>query len=880
MKFRHTLAASVALIPVALLSTPAFAQSTGSVDFEDEIVVTGARATDVAGIQSPDTSKAKSVLGQEVIARQNPGQTILDTINMVPGVTFTNNDAYGSSGGQLSIRGFSADRISLTFDGVPLNDSGNYAIYSNQQLDPELIEQVNVNLGSTDVDSPTAAATGSTVNYRTMVPTEEFGVKLSGSAGEYKFFRIFGLVNTGEFTPWGTRAFFSASTASNDNPFNNYGRVRKKQFNGRLWQPLGDNGDFVSVSGHYNENRNNFFGSVPLRLDANRVVGSGSGNRFPLNNDEREYNINYPCTLGATVRPGVVDVQPTCGNEFDRRYNPSNTGNIRGASKFTLAEGLVLTVDPSYQYVKANGGGTVTANEGFRDINPAGTPAVGTCGTVAGVINPTLTCSTGYLAGQPYFGRDLNGDGDLLDRVLMLAPSQTQTHRYGVITNLRWDINDSHTVRVGFTYDRARHRQTGEVGLLQENGEPFDVFPVNDPQKDVTGSILQKRDRLSYAILTQVSGEYRGEWADGRLITTIGIRAPFFKRDLNNYCFTSSDTGFVECFGGATDPRNATYAALNPTIQGPQQRVLKYDDILPNIGLLFKPNEQMSVFANYSKGLQVPGTDALYNAFFFPANTPSARPDPETTDNFDLGVRYRTSKIQAQVSGWFTKYDNRLASAFDEETQRNLYRNLGRVDKYGIDGSIAYQPIPQLALYAFGSYMKSEIKDDVQVGACTAAQAANPAIPACTTAGQPIFAPTAGKREGGAPAYTFGGSARGMFGPFELGLTAKRTGGRNIYDTNLPICSVQPTTVAPTTCTGTIVYPAKTNAYWLVNLDARLNLEFLGLNDKTFFQVNVYNLFDTLYVGNFNSSLSQGSSAPNAQIGAPRTISGTLTVAF
>src|SRR3546814_9154127 len=77
MKFRHTLAASVALIPVALLSTPAFAQSTGSVDFDDEIVVTGSTARDVAGIQSPATSKAKSVLGQEVIARQNPGQTLL-----------------------------------------------------------------------------------------------------------------------------------------------------------------------------------------------------------------------------------------------------------------------------------------------------------------------------------------------------------------------------------------------------------------------------------------------------------------------------------------------------------------------------------------------------------------------------------------------------------------------------------------------------------------------------------------------------------------------------------------------------------------------------------------------------------------------------------
>jgi iron complex outermembrane receptor protein len=830
MKFRHTLAASVALIPVALLSTPAFAQSTGSVDFENDIVVTGSRATDVAGIQSPDTSKAKSVLGQEVIAHQNPGQTILDTINLVPGVVFTNNDAYGSSGGQLSIRGFSEDRISLTFDGVPLNDSGNYAIYSNQQLDPELIEQVNVNLGTTDVDSPTAAATGSTVNYRTMVPTEDFGVKVSGSAGEFKFFRAFGLINTGEFTPFGTRAFISASSASNDNPFNNYGRVRKKQFNARVYQPVGDNGDFVSVAGHYNVNRNNFFGSVPLRLDANRDVGSGSGDRFPLNNDEREYDINYPCTVSQTATPGAADLTNGCGTEFDRRYNPSNTGNIRGASRFTLTDGIVLTVDPSYQYVKANGGGTVNARER---------------------LNNGLS---GYIGGRPYFGMDLNGDGDLLDEVSMLAPSQTRTDRYGVIANLRWDINDAHTIRVGFTYDRARHRQTGQVGLLQLNGEPFTVFPMDDPQSDVTGAVLQKRDRLSYAILSQVSGEYRGEFMDGALVATLGIRAPFFKRDLNNYCFTTSDTGFVDCFGKG-DPRNAVYAAANPTVQGPQQRVLKYDDVLPNVGLLFKPSNQMSVFANYSKGLQVPGTDALYNAFFFAPDTPSARPEPETTDNFDLGVRYRTGQIQAQVSGWFTKYDNRLASAYDPVTDRNLYRNLGRVDKYGIDGSIAWQPMPEFSLYAFGSYLKSKIKDDVQSGV--------------DGNGDPIFTPTAGKREAGAPAYTYGASARGNLGPVELGLTAKRTGGRYLYDTNLPVIFG-----------GDTVYPAKTNAYWLVNLDARLGLEFLGLNDQTFFQVNVYNLFDKLYVGRYTSSLTQGSSAPNAQIGAPRTISGTLTVGF
>ena len=585
-----------------------------------------------------------------------------------------------------------------------------------------------------------------------------------------------------------------------------------------------------------------------------------------MNEKEREYNINFPCVTTVAATAGA-NAASSCGTEFDRRYNPSNTGNIRGASKFSFGESVTLTVDPSFQYVKANGGGTVNARERLVDILPG-----------SGVTNVA-----GYVGGRPYFGVDLNGDGDLLDEVAVLAPSQTQTRRYGVIANLRWDINEAHTVRFAYTYDRAQHRQTGQVGFLNTNGEPLDVFPVNDAATDVTGAVLQKRDRKSIALLNQVSGEYRGEFMDGNLITTVGLRAPFFKRDLNNYCFTTSVSGFVDCFGQG-NPRNATYAAANPTVQGPQQRVLKYSEVLPNVGLLFKPGGLFTVFANYSKGLQVPGTDALYNAFFFAPNTASARPRPETSDNFDLGVRYRSNNIQAQLTGWFTRYSDRLATAFDPETDRNVYRNLGRVDKYGFDGSIAWQPAPQIALYAFGSYLKSKIKDNVQAGECTAAQV-TASFQNCAAVGSPLYIITSGRREAGAPEYTYGVQGRGFIGPFDLGLTAKRTGGRYIYDNNLPI-------FAGTAATPTLAYPAKTNAYWLVNLDARLNLKFLGLNDKTFFQLNVYNLFDSLYVRNFPTGLNQGgvlgsgaltgnpAAAPFAQIGAPRTISGTINFQF
>jgi len=95
----------------------------------------------------------------------------MQSLNQMPGVNFTNNDAYGSSGGNLRIRGFDNSRISGTFDGMPINDSGNYALYTNQILDPELIERIDVNLGTTDVDTPTASATGGTVAFRSLTPS-------------------------------------------------------------------------------------------------------------------------------------------------------------------------------------------------------------------------------------------------------------------------------------------------------------------------------------------------------------------------------------------------------------------------------------------------------------------------------------------------------------------------------------------------------------------------------------------------------------------------------------------------------------------------------------------------------------------------------------
>ena len=499
--------------------------------------------------------------------------------------------------------------------------------------------------------------------------------------------------------------------------------------------------------------------------------------------------------------------------------------------------------------MKANGGGTVTGRE---QTLPNG--------------------FTGFVGNNYFFGRDLNFDGDRLDQVLLLAPSQTRTNRYGVIAGARWDINPNHAIRVSYTLDNAHHRQTGEVGRLQRNGEPYDVFPVNDPLTDLNGNPLEKRDRKSIATLNQIAGEYRGVF--GAAVVNVGLRAPFFERKLDNRCFTTSASGFVDCFHGDA-AAEAAYRAQFPTRQGPQKRTFKYDKLLPNIGLTYDFTPRIGVFANYAKGLTAPSTDNLYNSFFFAPDTEAASPKPEQTDSFDGGIRYRSSKIQAQLSAWYTKFTDRQAQAFDPELNVSVFRNLGKVDKYGLDGSVAYSPNQMFTFYAFGSVLKSKIRDNIQVGPL-------PVGVTCDSPNAPIAscAFTEGNYESGSPKYSFGGSGVGHFGPFEVGFTAKRTGPRYIFDTNVPV-------FAGPIANPTVVFGRTAPAYWLVNMDARFNLNALSPKmGKSYFQLNVYNLFDKFFVGGFSGGLSQSISGSNygnppfVSIGAPRAIMGSLNIEF
>ncbi|WP_322597078.1 TonB-dependent receptor [Sphingomicrobium arenosum] len=851
----------------------ASAQSTGSVDFDDDaIVITGTAETDVGGVEIPDTPKAKQVLDEEIIRRQRPGQSVNDIVNLVPGVSFQNNDPWGSSGGGFTIRGFTSDRISQTLDGIPLNDSGNYALYTNQQVDSEVLEEVNVNLGVTDVDSPTASAVGGTINIRTRRPAKDMGftgtvsygnVIADGSNMERHYNRVFGMVDTGDITGNGLTAFVSGSYTYYRVPWNDYGKVRKQQYNARLFQELG-NGDFISLTGHYNQNRNNFGGSVRFSALQNALEAGNKEFRFTAD------DVDGDCTI-APPTPGVADFYSDssssgdCGSEFSRRYNPSNTGNIRGSALFNLTDKLVLTLDPSFQYVKANGGGPEGLIEAPCYVRDDGRfPFCSTSDNGNQAI-------TGVIGGRYYLGRDLNGDGDILDTVAGNDPSQTRTYRYALISGLAYDINDDHRIRFAYTFDFSDHRQTGQVALMDQFGEPLDVFPVNIALETVDGFELNKRNRQSYAILNQFSTEYRGRYLNDDLTLVAGLRLPFFTRELDNRCYsTTGDAGdaFVDCVGydagqDVSDFIDARPYEIDPVtgevsgIAPPQERTLEYNELLPNVGFTYAFGDA-SVFGNYARGLSVPSTDTLYAALYYPEGDVRAEPAPETTDSFDGGLRFQNRNVQAQIAGYYTKYNNRLAVSYDPELDESITRNLGPVNKYGFDASVAYSVTPDTLLYVFGGVNESEITENVLEGrTCDADDVTDPIYFCDGGDGGVRYFATEGKREAGAPLWMIGGRVQQRFGAVELGAQAKYTGKRFANDVNT----------------------IEVDPYAVVDLDARIDLGYLGdtLGDAAL-QLNVTNLFDEGYLGYVSPSFD--SDPFFIQIGAPRAFSASLLFGF
>jgi len=871
LKLNHALCATTAMATGLLLASAALAQSTATQ--VQELVVTGSHGQpSLRGIITQvQEAKDESIVNQEYFAHQQAGQNFAQLINLLPGVNYSSEDQTGNLSGDLRIHGFDGNHIGVTIDGVPVNDTGNYAIFPGEYLTSEITDHITVNLGATSVDSPTASAVGGTVDIVTKVPTKDRELIVEPTFGSNNFSRYYVEGETGEIGPWGTRILLSANYDHADKWVGS-GTELKEGFDTRIYQPL-KGSDFISLSTSFLLEHDYFYDTSSPAQFNQPAFGVGKNNL--------DFNTQW---APPTARAGLVDTPPLGtgplinggsnpgfnqgndgfgggleGNFWALHPNPVIFGTVRGSSKFSLTDQLTFTFDPSFFYTLANGGGVFAVHEN----------------------DPRLK---GNNLTSP--GVDLNHDGDTLDTVDLYGPSNTNTQRYGLLSSILYDLDEHNHFSLGYTLDNGHHRQTGELTFIDPvTGMPASIWGGKDgfgSTKVFTadGSILRTRDRTSVALLNQVAVNYIGKFIDDRLHINLGVRDPYFKRDLNQFCYTLNGTT-VQCdsvsptlvqaalnadiaalkanpgltnavnlsqllFGTSTTVKNDPTTGL-PNFRLPFHQTLSYNKVLPNAGVTYRLTDDQSVYATYAKGFSAPKTDDLYTS------TPQTVL-PESSDSYATGWRYQNGALTTSFSAWDVDYHNRIVQSFDPtDPTLSIDRNIGEVQLYGLDLEAGATPFEHFTVYGSAEVMKTNVRSNEVVAAVN---------------GVAFALPTKGKELVLTPDVTVSSVFRYDFGWMDVGLQVKYEGKRFVDDLN------------------TVTVPDST----ISSLDARIPITWWGVQN-TYLQFNVFNLTNTRQPDRITSvtnatsvALSPTATAAAKQFfytfNAPRTLTVTLRAQF
>jgi len=564
-----------------------------------------------------DSAKARSTVTKEAMDQMAPTANALDKLKYTPGINVTSSDSTGLSGTSFTMRGMNSDQVGLSSDGIPINDSGNYAIYPNLLGDPENLAEVFATQGSSEVDGPHIGSSGGNIGLVTIRPEKDFGVFVKQSIGSNNVRKSFARLNTGDLG--GFKTWVSASHTEGDK-WKGKGTLRADKVE---WNTLFEDGNGNSTNAivKYNRQENYNYNSISKAQfqDQGRRVDYAEDTVFKGGKVSQSYKLNR---------------------------NPFETVTASVTQRFQLRDDLSLTFNP--YYVWSNGG----------SFN----------GQTANTLSSSSSTAGNY---------DLRG----LASNNYYRPSWTETWRPGMTTKLKWDINDAHSLDVGYWYERARQRQTQPFIGIKDSGAPEDIwgdYGSSDQVMDRNGATVQGRHQ--YTVTPAQKLWVQDTWlATPDLTLTGGLAYQYVERDGDN---------------------------LGSLIEKPEKRDARYHQFLPSFNAKYQVDQRNQAFYNLTRNMRTPPNYVLYN------KGDSISLKPELSWNQELGWRYSEEAMALSATLFYIQFKDRQISSTDLNGDY-VVTNVGKVDNKGLELEWSGLLPHNFNYYASYTYTRSEQKNDL-----------------------------------------------------------------------------------------------------------------------------------------------------------------------
>ncbi|MDD5336358.1 MAG: TonB-dependent receptor, partial [Rhodoferax sp.] len=739
-------------------------------------------------IVQEDTPKARSSVNRAHLETLNPSSNSYQAIELLPGVNTFSNDATGLFGGGLRVRGANSDQMGFTINGAPVNDSGSFSVYPQEYSDSENLCEIFVTQGSTDTEAPHVGASGGNIGMVTCAPADKFGIRLSQSLGMLNYSKTFLRLDSGKFAGDRAKAFISYSKTKADK-FKGPGKADKEHIDfGAEFKP--NDRFFASTSFLYNNAINNNFRTLSYA----QIAASGR---------QLDFSATPPTHLAPVAGTAQVEAVPADGY-YQFNINPFKNYLWTGKAEYKTSKDTSISAEPYFWYGYGTGGGQLAALK------------EGNAGTLLG---------NGV--------RDINGDGDTLDTVLVYRSSVTRTYRPGITFKANARL-DNHNLLAGYWVERARHFQTQPAVTIDSNGNSADRWLENSDLylRRQSGGIYQGRDQLTVSTGTSLFLQDSINLLQDKLNLQLGVRNSAIKREFNNFANEGSGQG-------------ADYSASKT-----------YSKVLPSLGARYALDGQQQLFMNLAGNMKAPGNfiyggllsgGTMVNGVLTGATLRNLVMEIETSTNLDLGYRYASDAWTFSGSLYYIDFKNRQARAYDPVAGLSIDINVGDVKTKGFELESGYKLNANWSVYGSLSYTSSKMQSDLRTGASS-------------------YEATTGKQMPDTPEWLSGLSLSYASGPWYGNVETKFTG--KSY--------------------STLVNDEAVDAKTLVNSTLGYRFADTAFLKKPSIQLNVVNLFNRDSV-NINSpsgslfttrALGAGGSTPYYYVGAPRFVSLTLRTDF
>lgn len=749
-------------------------------------------------ILKEDTVKGRSTVTKDATEKDRATGNSFQALALLPGVNTFNHDATGLFGGGLNIRGFDATQLGFTINGVPVNDSGSYSVFPQEYVDLENICTQQISQGNPDVESPHVGATGGSVNIVSCDPEEKRRLRVAQTVGQRSLSRTFVRFDSGRFANNMLKTFLSASHTQADK-WKGEGGAKRDHFDAAFSLDLSpDNRILGSVM--YNKAMNNniqTFSKAQMDLLASKGID-------PYYAD---YSATFtPGHLTPVAGSAQIEVGPASPQQFYKlALNPFENAIVSLSGSFRLAENTYLKVQPYLWYGYGTGGVQQRAL-------------------------PEKTTTTAIGA-----DRDLNGDGDLMDTIIVANSSVTKTNRPGITAEINHTLGN-HQLKLGFWYERAQHKQTGPAVAVDANGNPVDQWLRDGRILRPDGSEFNSRNWLTVSPAYQAYFSDQFSFMNDRGLLQFGARALNITREFTNY------------------PNQGGTAANFGTLYTVEK---KFSDVLPQIGVRFNLDREQQVFANIGKNFRAPPNFAYAptnNNVTVTSGVASLTGDvkAETSITTDLGYRYQSKALTFSATAFNVDFKDRQANAFDPNSLKSIYANAGRARTRGIEMELGTVPVNGWSAYGSLTIQKSKVLDDLRSTAT-------------------ITLPTSGKQFALTPTMLAGLSLQYSNGPLYARVKAKKTGRQY----------------------ATLMNDEEVPSYMTADFDAGYKFGDFGFVKNSLLRLNVSNLGNTKYRNPSSGTIVNGKDILSSTgqvlvrgnsvfyyLGAPRFFSVTLSADF